>query len=241
MSRKKDPAAPGEPATGPAPQPDPSLENTQLIVRGAQAGQNALAWVLLSQKVEFFLKSRFGGTRMPPGLEFEDLSSEVMLKILGDLGKYQDQGKGAFWGWVWRLTQNRLTDLWRKYDRDRAIGNVARGLDDAAEGGGAGGGVEQVADEANVSGTQALRILELQAAEQDCLQRLPKEMREVYRRRRVHEMRFKDISAAMGGINENTLRSLFKRAKDYVQECVRRKLDDLGRRTDVWRDDLTQA
>ena len=42
------------------------------------------------------------------------------------------------------------------------------------------------------------------------------------------------MSTTVGGTKENTLRSLYKRARDYVQSCIRGKLDDLGENLPGW-------
>lgn len=231
------PPTPGPPPAPPEPTEDfhDAMQDTQHIVLHAQRDDQR-AWVLLSGKVTFFLRSRFGHVALPGGFEFDDFGSEVMLKLLGEIRRFQDQGKGSFWGWVYMVAQNRLNDLWRKHNRDRQLGLVGRGDPDEETSSTQTIRMDQHRDDDASSISEVLDFQVLEAAERDCVQRLPKDMREVYLLRRQHELPFAEISTRTGGIKEVTLRSHFKRARDYVKDCIKRKIDDLGSRFEDWRE-----
>jgi hypothetical protein len=53
-------------------------------------------------------------------------------------------------------------------------------------------------------------------------------MQKVYVLRRRDEMPFRDIMVAVGRDNEVTVRSLFKRARDFMRRCLENKMDALG-------------
>lgn len=234
MHPDPDPDRPaGEPT--PAGEPPPEFQDTQQIVWHAQRDEQR-AWDLLSGKVVFFLRSRFGGVSLPPGCEFDDFGSEVMLKLLGEIRRYQDQGKGSFWGWVYMVAQNRLNDLWRRHNRDHRLGLVARGdPGDEDQESTRTLALDQHTDRDSPSISEVMNVHELEAVERDCVSRLPQDMREVYLLRRQQELTFAEISPRVGGIKEVTLRSHYKRARDYVKDCIKRKLDDLGARFQDWR------
>ncbi|MGE3171982.1 MAG: RNA polymerase sigma factor [Planctomycetota bacterium] len=225
------PAAGGPAAGNPAAAWASGDQNdTQFIVSQAQRDEQR-AWVQLSGKVLFFLRGRFGNVSFPPGMEFDDFASEVMLKLLGDIAKFQDQGKDSFWGWVYMLSQNRLNDLWRRYNREQQLGLVGRGETNET-------GVVRLDDRHDPdaeSVSEIMCIREIEAAERDCAARLPTDMRNVYFMRRQQDLSFAAISAAMNGIKEVTLRSHYKRARDFIKDCIRQKIDALGGRFEHWR------
>lgn len=225
----------GDPAATPGsapdtPPPPPNFEDTQFIVSQAQLDEQR-AWVQLSGKVLFFLRSRFGNVQFPPGMEFDDFASEVMLKLLADITRFVDQGKGSFWGWAYMLAQNRLNDLWRRSNRDQRLGLVGTGEPDET-------GSIRLDDRPDPDGesvSEIMNVREIEAAERDCAARLPEDMRQVYLMRRMQEHSFATISAAMDGIKEVTLRSHYKRARDFVKDCIRKKIDTLGGKFEGWR------
>ena len=236
MAESKDPptdkpadGASSEPPKKPITPQDIDINDTQFIVSQAQLDEQR-AWVQLSGKVLFFLRSRFSNVQFPPDMEFEDFASEVMLKLLSDIGKFNDQGKGSFWGWVYMLSQNRLKDLWRRSNRDSKLGLHGSGeRDDSAI------GFDDRPDLAADSVSEIMNVRDIESAERDCAARLPEDMREVYFMRRLQDLPFADISKAMDGIKEVTLRSHYKRARDFVKDCIRQKIDTLGGKFADWK------
>ena len=230
------PAA-GEPAASAPPLGDSALnpEDTQVIVRSAQRDEQR-AWTLLSAKVLFFLRSRFGGVSLPAELELDDFGSEVMLRVLTEIRRFVDQGKGSFWGWVYMLAQNRLNDLWRAHNRRSRLGLRGSGEteDEAATRSGSGSLLDNLSDRSRRSPVEEAHTEELAAIERDCAARLPGTMAQIYLLRRREELSFAEISQRFGGIKEVTLRSYFLRSREFVKDCIRRKLDDLGATFEDW-------
>src|SRR5262245_49940295 len=66
------------------------MMSTQFMVAKVQGGDQTRALHLLSQKIEFFLQTRVGKWRFPPGSEFGDLVSEVMIRILENIVRFED-------------------------------------------------------------------------------------------------------------------------------------------------------
>lgn len=242
---RPDPVAPDASAAGrgspdPGSQPD-SLQganDTHFIVQSAQRNDRH-AWTLLSAKVLFFLRSRFGRVNLPTELEFDDFGSEVMLRILADIHRFTDTGKGAFWGWVYILAQNRLNDLWRMHQRRHRMGLLARGDgddgDETRDGGEhSAGGFDQMSNPKQQSPSDDAHVRDLENIERDCAARLPESMCRIYLMRREQELSFEEISTAFGGVKPVTLRSYYKRSRDFVKDCIQRKVDNLGSTFGAW-------
>jgi RNA polymerase sigma factor (sigma-70 family) len=196
---------------------------TQMDVLQAQRSLSSPSWHRLSGKITFQLRSFSGGVRLPPTLDFDDFVSEVILAVLRDISTFQDRGKGAFWAWVQRLAHNRLNDLWRYYDAQCRCGarRTIAANDDVDP-------LAEVADPHATTGTEILALRELEQAEWDCLRHLPSDMQRVYLLRRRDELPFRKIMTEIGRDNEVTVRSLYKRARDYVRRCLESKMDALG-------------
>lgn len=205
-----------------------ALTGTRLDVHEAQRSYTSPSWQRLSGKVTILLQAQFGRVRVPPPLDFDDFTSEVLLVVLRDLGGFQDRGRGSFQAWVQRLAHNRLNDLWRFYEAHRRGGRrgVATGGDDGLE------VLENVPDQNVEEGEKVAQFRELQQAELDCVARLPRELQAVYLLRRQDEKSFREVADTVGRANEATVRSLYKRARDFVRRCIESKMDALGIRVD---------
>lgn len=226
---------PGNPGN-PPPQPptDPAVVgNTEFLVREVVHGEAKQAWTALSEKILYYLRTRFGHASFPQGVEFTDFVSECMLKILTSVDTFEYRGKDSFWKWVQTLAGNLWRDLWRKFDRDRRLGLLARG-DAVNDSDSRPPSAAEAAPAKGETPTQIVRYRELERAERDCVKKLPKHMHDVYVMRRQHELSFAEISAKSGGINEATLRSHFMRARDKIRECLGTKLDELGTKIQGW-------
>lgn len=213
--------------------PEQPPKGTEFLVREVVHGEKTQAWVALSPKILDYLRTRFGNSAFPPGVEFADFVSETMLKILTSIDTFEYRGKDSFWKWVQTLAGNHWRDLWRRFDRDRRLGLRGRGehggdADDRPP------SLTEGAPSADASPTSIVRCRELEAAEAECASKLPKQQREVYMLRRQSELSFAEISEKIGGQKEVTLRSNYMRARDSVRECLSRKIDELGSRIDGW-------
>jgi RNA polymerase sigma factor (sigma-70 family) len=234
MSSQPNPEQPN-----PAPRAEPvtqSVGETQSLVRDAASSADAAAWPALSAKITAYLQSRFGRSSFPPGIEFHDFVHDLLAKVMTSIHSFEDRGKDSFWKWVQTIGGNLWRDMWRRHERDRKLGIVGRGSSDES---GVGSGIlspVQAAEDDGPSASSILRFRELERAEQDCIQRLSKTMREVYVLRRQRELSFAEIAAEMGGIKEVTLRSNFMRARDQVRECLAHKVDEVGSKICSWKE-----
>ncbi|MBM4059682.1 MAG: sigma-70 family RNA polymerase sigma factor [Planctomycetes bacterium] len=224
--------------SGPQPAPvaeqPPAGGETQFLVREAVSGEAARAWTALSAKIVYYLRTRFGNCSFPPGTEFHDFVSDLMAKVMTSIHNYEDRGHDSFWRWVQTIGGNVWRDMWRRFDRDRRLGLVGRGETAAGDGDANPGSIVANAPAGGETPTGIVRFRELERAEQECAQQLPKQMRAVYEMRRQRELSFAEISAELGGIKEVTLRSHYMRARDLVRECLATKVDELGKRVPGW-------
>jgi RNA polymerase sigma factor (sigma-70 family) len=210
-----------------------ALGSTEFLVREVVHGEAKQAWTALSEKILYYLRTRFGHASFPQGNEFSDFVSEVMLKILTSIDTFEYRGKDSFWKWVQTLAGNLWRDLWRKFDRDRRLGLLARG-DADRDSDSRPPSATEAAPAKGETPTQIVRFRELERAERDCVSKLPKHMLDVYVMRRQHDLSFAEISVKTGGINEATLRSHYMRARDKIRECLGSKLDELGSKIQGW-------
>ncbi|MFK7741104.1 MAG: RNA polymerase sigma factor [Planctomycetota bacterium] len=230
--KKPQTAVPREAA--PAPSEQAGAGGTEFLLQGVAHGETQ-AWGMLSQKCLHYLKTRFGRSSFPQGIEFGDFVSDVMLKVLTSIESFEYRGKDSFWKWVQTLAGNMWRDLWRKYKRDQKLGLVARGESNAGPNPETGTfTVGEAMPTKEESPTQIVRFRELEKIEEDCVARLSDNMREVYVMRRTHDLSFSEISKQLGDVNEATLRSHYMRARDKVRECLGSKMDQLGAKIQGW-------
>ncbi len=223
-----------DPKNPPPPADPAAIGSTEFLVREVVHGEPTQAWNALSEKILYYLRTRFGHSSFPQGVEFSDFVSDAMLKILTSIDTFEYRGKDSFWKWVQTLAGNLWRDQWRKFDRDRRLGLLGRGDHDAAGTDSRPPSVTEAAPAKGESPTQIVRYRELERAERDCVSKLPKHMHEVYVMRRQHELSFAEISERSGGVNEATLRSHYMRARDRIRECLGSQLDELGTKIQGW-------
>ena len=230
-----DPNAPKDQnAPQPPPPTDPSqVGGTEFLVREAVHGEADKAWPVLSEKILYYLRTRFGSASFPHGIEFSDFVSDAMLKILTSIDTFEYRGKDSFWKWVQTLAGNLWRDFWRRHERDRKLGLLGRGETPTGGEDRAPSLTEGAASKGETP-TQIVRFRELAKAEAECVAKLPKQMRDVYVMRRQHELSFAEISERTGVTNEATLRSHFMRARDKVRDCLGGKLDEIGTKIQGW-------
>ena len=227
------PPAP-EPERPDPPSPSAAIGETQFWVHEAVHGESSRAWTALSAKIVYYLRTRFGNASFPPGTEFNDFVSDLMAKVMTSIQSFEDRGKESFWRWVQTIGGNLWRDMWRRFERDRKLGLAGRGEQDAQNDSGPIS-LTGMAPAKGETPTQIVRFRELESADQQCIEKLPRQMKDVYVRRRQNELSFQEISVELGGIKEATLRSNYMRARDLVRECLARRLDELGTQTKAWK------
>jgi RNA polymerase sigma factor (sigma-70 family) len=212
---------------------DPStVGGTEFLVREVVHGEATKAWNALSEKILYYLRTRFGHASFPQAVEFSDFVSDAMVKILTSIETFEYRGPDSFWKWVQTLAGNLWRDYWRRYDRDRKLGLLGRG--DAERGDDRPPSPAEGAPSPGESPTAVVRYRELARIEADCVSKLPEHLQTAYVMRRQQDLSFAEMAAKLGGANEATLRSHYMRARDKVKECLGRKLDELGTKIQGW-------
>lgn len=201
-------------------------DSTQVLVRLAALPDGAPAWGPLSQKIERFLRERFGRRGLPPGVEFHDFQNDLMVKVMTKIGTFQDRGPDSFWGWVFTIGDRLQDDAWNRYNRARALGLTGAGFDGDDE---TVPPLEMAADTGETP-TQIVRFRELAQVEQQCLAQLSADERRVYQLRQGCGLSFAQISKELGIANENTLRSYHHRARMQLAVMLGAMIDAEGRR-----------
>lgn len=221
-----------DPTPGPEPIDPAGVGGTEFLVREVKENEGQQAWTALSEKILYYLRTRFGHASFPQGVEFGDFVSDAMIKILTSIDSFEHRGKDSFWKWVQTLAGNLWRDFWRKHERDRKLGLLGRGDSDSGD-----DRPPSLAESAPFTGetpTQIVRFRELERAERECIAKLPKHMHDVYVLRRQLDLSFAEISEKQGGVNEATLRSHYMRAREKIRECLGTQLDELGTKIQGW-------
>lgn len=218
----------------PPPVEPPGVGSTEFLVREVVHGEKTRAWNALSEKIVFYLRSRFGHASFPQGIEFSDFVSDAMVKIISSIETFEYRGKDSFWKWVQTLAGNLWRDQWRRFGRDKKLGLLGRGDSDRGDSESRPPSVTDSAPAKGETPTQIVRFRELERIEKDCMAKLPKHMLDVYVMRRQHDLSFAEIAERTGVSNEATLRSHYMRARDRIKECLGKKLDELGTKIQGW-------
>jgi len=228
--RKKPNEQPEDPRPEEVPEESPPAidpGSTIQHVRRAQEPDDTpewqASWAQLSDKIYHFLHRRFARNRLPPYLDFEDLYSGVLARMLQDLPGLKFEHREAFWAWVRKATANELVSIWRRHGAQKRGGGKV---------------IQQQTDEEDLDVLQSvddpeaqpasvyMRVTELEDAEIDCLSQVPnKDSQQVYLLRRKDGFSFEEIAEKLGHGNAESMRVLFHRTKQKVRSCLRGKLD----------------
>jgi RNA polymerase sigma factor (sigma-70 family) len=201
-------------------------ESTQTLVRLAALPDGGEAWGPLSQKIECFLRERFGRRGLPAGVEFHDFQNDLMVKVMTKIGTFHDRGSDSFWGWVFTIGDRLQSDAWNRYNRARALGLTGAGFD---------GDDETVppletAEDLGETPTQIVRYRELAKVEQQCLAQLPEVQRRIYQLRQGCGLTFAQIGREVGIDNDDTVRSHHFRARKQLGVMLGAMIDAEGQR-----------
>lgn len=196
---------------------EPRRADTVRHAKAAQRDPDSDSWGPLTTKIRERLRG-YRANRLPPNLEHDDFVSEVILRVLRDLPGVEIRTRGEFWSWIQTVADHALTDLWRRARaQKRGPAPEASGDDDAEA---------TAPPHAAPTPSSVQRAHEIERAERDCIERLPNDLAQtVYRLRRGEDLAFAAIAARTGQASAASARFVFFRAKQAVQECLRRKLE----------------
>jgi RNA polymerase sigma-70 factor (ECF subfamily) len=179
-------------------------DQTQRILRRALDGDEAALEGLLGRirpRLVLWIAARLSPdlrTRVDP----EDLAQEVLLAVHRGLGGFEDRGSRTFFGWLFRLAENRIRD--------------AADYFDAAK--------RQPAERARRTQTSpsgALVRAERLARVRDAVATLPEDYRRVIQLRRLEEREVAEVARILDR-SENAVRILYCRALAALESELKR-------------------
>lgn len=191
------------------------LEETERLVRGAQAGEGDALEALFARylpRVRQMVALRLG-RRIAAMEECEDLVQEALLGAFRDLGSFEHRSVGSFRNWLAKIALNRVRE-----DARRA-GAAKRGLGRVVEVDLAASAV--LADTVlrrDPSPSEVARANELQERLESALLELSERECRVIELRRVGGLSFDEIALELGLGGASSARSLFARALQRLSE-----------------------
>ena len=98
----------------------PSDDNVELVRRAQAYEEDALSALF---DIYYPKVYNYGLLQLRDAQTAEDLASDVMLRVLESITRYQPRGV-PFSAWVFRIARNRMVDIRRRSHRRREIGLV---------------------------------------------------------------------------------------------------------------------
>ena len=141
----------------------------------------------------------------------DDLTQEVLIKVVKvlDEGRYTD--KGRFLPWVLRIAHNRVLDYFRAQKQVKAVSESSAGFDILGSKDLAVPSIEEdIIDEQRAEEVRAL------------IEKLPKEQREVVKMRYYDGLSFKEI-AEHTGVSINTALGRMRYALINLRQMIKEK------------------
>ena len=141
----------------------------------------------------------------------DDLTQEVLIKVVKvlDEGRYTD--KGRFLPWVLRIAHNRVLDYFRAQKQAKTISESSAGFDIL----GSKNFAEPSIEDTLISEQQAEEVRAL-------IEELPDEQREVVRMRYYEELSFKEI-AEHTGVSINTALGRMRYALINMRQMIKKR------------------
>jgi RNA polymerase sigma-70 factor (ECF subfamily) len=141
----------------------------------------------------------------------DDLTQEVLIKVVKvlDEGRYTD--KGRFLPWVLRIAHNRVLDYFRAQKQDKTISESSAGFDLL----GSKNFAEPSIEDSIISEQRAEEIRAL-------VEELPEEQREVVKMRYYEGLSFKEI-AELTGVSINTALGRMRYALINMRQMIKKR------------------
>ncbi|HLH69225.1 MAG TPA: sigma-70 family RNA polymerase sigma factor [Candidatus Dormibacteraeota bacterium] len=175
----------------------PSREDEQALVERAKRDPNAFGELY---DLYFLQIYRFVYSRMRDQAAAEDVTSEVFMKALKSIGRYQDTGK-PFSAWLYQIAVNSVAD---RYRLARPLENIDEQRDLAV----GGPALEEVAAQRD----ELRRIWSM-------VETLPKQQRIAMVLKFQEDMKIEDIAAVMGK-SPGAVKLLIHRGVSRVRQLV---------------------
>jgi RNA polymerase sigma factor (sigma-70 family) len=193
------------------------LSSTLRHVQNVQSeGDADLSWGNLYEKVVKWVAEACYGQNLPVDKSLDDLTQEVLLQVVRDIGEFKVEPGASFSGWVRMIAHRKLNDYWRRERSKKRGGGRTRHLGDFDE----TGGQERFADERVPRQSMLVRLGELQDSLHKALGELSDKHKRVLELRLFHGKSFAEIMPLLGYSKEVTVRSLHMRALQRLQELL---------------------
>jgi RNA polymerase sigma factor (sigma-70 family) len=216
MCERPDP--PDEPSV-PPPRPPVQrpLSSTLHHVQNVQGEIDVdVSWANLHGKIQKWIEDAMRGQNLPPDKTLDDLAQDVLLQICKDIGEFKVEPGASFSGWVKMVANRKLNDIWRRARAQKRGGGKQRHLGDFDD----SGGREHFADERTPRQSMLVRYQELSDSVLQALQQLSDKHKRVIELRMFQGKPFAEIMPELGYTKEVTVRSLYMRAVQRLQELL---------------------
>ena len=195
----------------------PPLSSTLRHVQNVQSDVDAdLSWSNLYGKMQGWIEEAMRGQNLPSDRSVDDLAQDVLLQVCKDIGEFQVEPDASFAGWVKTIVSRKLHDVWRRARAQKRGGGNQAHLGDFDEDGGA----DRFADEKVPRQSMLLRYQELSESLQRALSQLSDKHKRVIELRMLQGQPFAVVMQEMGYTKEVTVRSLYMRAMQRLQELL---------------------
>jgi RNA polymerase sigma factor (sigma-70 family) len=195
----------------------PPLTSTLHHVQNVQTDTDAdLSWTNLHAKMQRWIEDAMRGQNLPPDKSLDDLAQEVLLQVCKDIGEFKVEPGASFSGWVKMIANRKLNDVWRRARAQKRGGGRQRHLGDFDE----SGGRDHFADDKVPRQSMLVRFQELTDSIDRALGQLNDKHKRVIELRLFQGRPFAEIMGELGYTKEVTVRSLYLRALQRLQELL---------------------
>lgn len=197
----------------------PPLSSTLHHVQNVQGDVDAdVSWANLHGKMQKWIEDAMRGQNLPPDRSLDDLAQDVLLQVCKDIGEFKVEPDASFSGWVKKIAHRKLNDVWRRARAQKRGGGRQRHLGDFDE----AGGRERFTDDKVPRQSMLVRYQELSDSLDRALGELSDKHKRVIELRMFQGKPFAEIMPVLGYTKEVTVRSLYMRAVQRLQELLAR-------------------
>jgi RNA polymerase sigma factor (sigma-70 family) len=195
----------------------PPLTSTLHHVQNVQSDVDVdVSWANLHGKMQKWIEDALRGQNLPADRSLDDIAQDVLLQVCKDVGEFKVEPGASFSGWVKMIALRKLNDVWRRTRAQKRGGGRQRHLGDFDE----TGGREHFADDRVPRQSMLVRYQELTHSLDKALLELSDKHKRVIELRLFQGKPFAEIMTAMGYTKEVTVRSLYMRAVQRLQELL---------------------
>lgn len=196
---------------------DPPLSSTLRHVQNVQGdGDHDLSWSNLHGKIARWVEEATAHTNLPTDRNLDDLTQEVLLQVFKDIDAFVVEPGASFSGWVRMIAHRKLNDYWRRERSKKRGGGRLKHLGDFDE----TGGREHFADARTPRQSMLVRYQELSDSMRQALAGMSDKHKRVIELRLFQGKPFAQIMPELGYSKEVTVRSLYMRAMQRLQELL---------------------